>query len=353
MIGRGAYGDVSVRGGYAVKQFKKISHIIQEYMALQYVLDCRYIVKPGSVDLRHLQMEMELYDCSLSVWWSATENRTLSNVKIIFKDILLGLIELHDRQLSHGDLKPSNILVRRKPLGVVLGDCGFVSVAKYAKVERTAATYRDPTIVKDLAHDMYSFGLCLLEMMGSIKVQGQTSYAILQSYIRKHIIDKQYQDLLMRLLNKDRSVRPSARETLNILYGQSVKSWNYTPIVYTGLKNLSQDDISFIRTAVKKYTTELKINRGKRGYGALLNYLDEHHIAKSAYSVHIAATILILSAIFGSVGLKEDDVMDFCPGYTERDLHETIKKMIVDKAYLKLMLSPTTPTCNCRDCSGH
>jgi hypothetical protein len=37
ILGSGSYGQVIVRDGKAVKKFSKLSHLIQEYMALKYL----------------------------------------------------------------------------------------------------------------------------------------------------------------------------------------------------------------------------------------------------------------------------------------------------------------------------
>ena len=165
-LGHGSYGEVFKVDGKAVKSFSKVSHLIQEYVALKYLENCKYIVHTSGLDLQELKLYMVLYDSSLRKWIEDSKKDRdgvlFEEIIKIIHDILLGLIELHDRSLAHGDLKPSNILVRNNPLGAVLGDCGFVSIAKYAKVERTAAIYRDPVIDEDVPSPPYVPGVLLV-----------------------------------------------------------------------------------------------------------------------------------------------------------------------------------------------
>ena len=141
-LGRGAYGKVIKKNNTAIKQFAYLPHVIQEHSALMYLKDCNYIVHETAVNLPKNELTMELYDMSLRHYLSS-ECCCVACINTILHNILMGMIELHDRQLSHSDLKPGNILIRKEPLKAVLGDCGFVSVSKYSKQQRTAHSYRD------------------------------------------------------------------------------------------------------------------------------------------------------------------------------------------------------------------
>ena len=102
-LGKGSYGEVTVKNGVAVKKFIKLSHLIQEYMALYYLRDCKHIVRVVDVNFEDLELSMELYDYSLRKY---LEDNDKPEVMKILHGILLGLVELHDRGLVHGDIKP-------------------------------------------------------------------------------------------------------------------------------------------------------------------------------------------------------------------------------------------------------
>src|SRR3989338_8819126 len=233
-LGEGSYGQVRCEKGKAVKKFSKLSHLIQEYMALQYLSDCKYVVSPEGVDFPNLELHMELYDCSLRKWLQEHNNKKgpkEKDIMIVLHDVLQGLIELHDRGLAHGDLKPGNILVKRNPLRAVLGDCGFVSIAKYAKVDRTAAIYRDPVINHDASHDMFSFGICFLEMIGDIKINRQAAYEELHEAVHDKIENRLYRKIIYNLVHPERDRRPDARTVLYRLFHKNPPVWErHSPV---------------------------------------------------------------------------------------------------------------------------
>lgn len=351
VIGQGSYGEVTVRDGVAVKKFNKLPHLIQEYTALQYLRDCPHVVALKGVDFLRLELEMELYDGSLRKWLEETRDKgkvSHTDIMIILRDVVIGLIELHDRGLAHGDLKPGNILVRNKPLKAVLGDCGFVSLAKYAKVERTAASYRDPIIAHDFRHDIFSFGICFLEMIGEVKINRQASYDELRKVIRDEVTDLRYRDIIYNLVHQDRERRPSSRELLDMLFDMEVPRWrasssniidNYkTSTIYN---NIPTSDREMIRLQMKDSVTKYEINRGKKGYVALLAFLVTNRVERKYYLVHTAITLMILSSMFGKSGFRESDINDICPkSYSLNTICKILETMLSSDTFLDILLIP-------------
>lgn len=346
ILGQGTYGEVSVRDGKAIKKFSKLSHLIQEYMALQYLDDCNYIVHTSGANFGALELSMKLYDCSLRKWLEEQRdhNGAKSNdlMKIIH-DILMGLVELHDRHLAHGDLKPGNILIRKNPLGAVLGDCGFVSIDKYAKVDRTASIYRDPVINHDPYHDMFSFGICFLEMMGEIKINRQATYEELKQVVREKVTNNEYRKIIYNLLHSDRERRPTARSLLFRLFKENPPKWiKYSNSTSSEKSNSStQEEKNHIRRLMKNIAHEYNINRGKKGYGALLLFIDNHHIDTSLYKIYMAVALMILSSIFGASGFRELEAMQLCDNhYAVNFIYKILNEMLSDKSFIRILLSP-------------
>lgn len=364
-LGQGTYGEVYVRDGKAIKKFSKLSHLIQEYMALQYLDDCFYVVHTRGVDFPNLELHMELYDCSLKKWLE--EQREGDGVKKedimkILRDILRGLVELHDRELAHGDLKPGNVLVSKNPLRAVLGDCGFVSIAKYAKVDRTAAIYRDPIVGYDHNHDMFSFGVCFLEMIADIKINRQATYDELKQVVRDKVENPEYRKIIYNLLHCDKSRRPSARSLLYRLFNESPPKWIRPAIISTayssGAKSrrdesmgpgrsphvvisVLQEDRQYIRRLMKQTAYQFEINRGKKGYGALLSYIDNHRIESSLHRLYTAVTLMILSSIFGKSGFRHEQVMQLCDHhYSLSFVFRILDEMLSDNVYVSILLAP-------------
>jgi len=341
-LGRGSYGEVHVRNGKAVKKFSKIAHLIQEYSALTYLYDCKYVVRTSDINLEDKELHMDLYDCSLRDWLINDPKPNIRDVMIIIHDVLMGLIELHDRGLAHGDIKPSNILVRKHPLGAVLGDCGFVSISKYAKLERTAPIYRDIKVGTDTSHDMYSFGICFLELIANIHFkQPPKTYDELKLMINKYVHNNHYHKLISMVVSENKEARPSARTVLEILFQQSVPEWNRSIIVRpTSQKRITDEDKEQIRTAMKEIAKAYKVRRPKRGYGALLSYIEYANVAESKYNLYIVVTLLILSAIFGQNGMLIINIHKIADeAYTYNEIYTALYKLLHDRVYMRTLLA--------------
>lgn len=331
-LGRGSYGEVNVKNGLAVKKFIKLSHLTQEYIALHYLQDCKYIVHSVDVDFATLELSMELYDCSLRKYLEDNDNFQL--MKIIH-DILCGLVELHDRELVHGDIKPGNILIKENPFKIVLGDCGFVSIAKYAKVERTAAVYRDTVVGHDYSHDMFSLGICFLEMITKIKISRQPTYTELLEMIRDEVREKDFQRIIYNLIREDRKNRTTARELLLLLFKENPPRW---------LSSLPEDLVpanqkyDIIRKLMKINSHDYKINRPKKGYRALIYYINKHDISPDYYKIYTLITIMILSSVFGNTGFKEQEVLH-SKKYTIDYIHKTMKEILSDRTFVSFLFA--------------
>ena len=351
ILGQGSYGEVKVRDGQAVKKFSKLSHLIQEYIALKYLDDCNYVVHTTGVNFEALELNMELYDCSLRKWLEDNVQKAPLDSRTIMKilhDILMGLIEFHDRDLAHGDLKPGNILVKKNPFKIVLGDCGFVSVAKYAKVDRTAPIYRDPIVSHDPTHDMFSFGICFLEMVADIKITRQATYSELKQLVRDKVVDMEHRKIIYNLLHEDKDRRPTARSLLYRLFRLNPDrcilpnlNMSQSDTSSSKLFSIYPDDRKYIRTLMKTTAHKFSINRGKKGYGALLCYINDHDINSSYFRIYTATTLMILSALFGKSGFREQEVALLCEGlYDSKFIYNVLEEMLSDHAFINILLAP-------------
>ena len=94
-----------------------------------------------------------------------------SEIKIMMKDLLEGLREMHSKGIMHRDLKPENILLRNKDkLQCVIADFGlaqFVNADEYLFVRCGTPGYVAPEVIniKDMKKkyssicDVFSLGL--------------------------------------------------------------------------------------------------------------------------------------------------------------------------------------------------
>jgi serine/threonine protein kinase len=348
ILGQGSYGKVIIRpdrSNQAVKQYSRVSHLVQEYCALYYLRDCPHIVKPVGFSLANMELYMELYDMSLRQWMNHHSGKLFETEgQSIIKDVVYGLIELHERGLAHGDLKPGNILVKREngKYEAVLGDCGFVSVAKYAKVEKTAPIYRDPVIEHDLAHDMYSLGICLLEMMGEVYISKQVSYGVLQDVIRDKVENIKYRKLLRLLLNENRARRPTAKQVLKYLYNEEYYSNFRSDIPSDSLSPVSEEYVGVYKY-MKSKCYKYEIHRGKVGYWALIQYIERNHINKEYYQLYADLTLFILAAVFGTSKYCLQSFKELSRlKYSIPHLHTICADLLEDTSFIQLLLNKGT-----------
>ncbi len=338
MLGKGAYGSVNKINQLAVKKFNKTSHLIQEYTALQYCKDFNYTVHSVDANYHQLELKMELYDCSLRQWIQNECNCTDCLTTILI-DILKGLIELQTFNLSHSDIKPGNILIKKNPLKAVLGDCGFVSIAKYSKQQRTAQSYRDLVVVNDDKHDMFSFGILFMEVMYKIKPYIKEYYYEYVKLIDKRVSVSLHRKLLRRLLNEDRSLRPTALETLKLLYNESY-SVNKPIIDKTVNTNLlyekySKHRIIILKNLMVEVTAKLNIKRSKRGYDALTFYLVLYQCKNLNY--YAAATLTILASLFGNSPANMTEIFKLCQINDNKKVLDNVDKLTKDDMFVKIL----------------
>jgi len=289
-LGKGTYGSVVQIGDRAVKSFEYRKPLLQEYAALRYLsnTNCKYVVKVVDVDVENNQLSMEVYDMNLRKWRlkNIKEDDYHTNARIILHDILCGLVELHDRGLVHADFKPGNILIRKKPLGAVLGDVGFVSIAKYTKVDRTGPLYRDPTPVKDVAHDLFSLGMIMFELVTGNHLTRLGNHDEYQTIAQTYVKDPEYLEIINNLFQADHTRRYSARALLMRIFGEDYPRWQVPDIIATITPKPD------IRTKFKAAAERFGVKRDKLGYLALLL------VREYPSTLDIAAMLHLLTVMF-------------------------------------------------------
>jgi serine/threonine protein kinase len=340
ILGKGAYGEVFLKNGNAVKQFDGLRHLIQEYTALKYLSDCKYIVNVKNVDYNNLQIEMELYDCNLKTWLFKNKNADVKLKDKIIHDILSGLIELHDRGLCHGDLKPGNILIQNEPLKAVLGDCGFVSISKYTKTNLTTKNYRDPIYERTSAHDMFSFGICLYEFVTNKRLLNKNSYEEYHKVVKKYVNDSFYLEIILSLLNEDKSKRPTSRELMVKLFNKNADILILQDMnKYDG--RLSKNETESIRDIIQVIAYQNKINRSRQGCLAVSSFLNKFNIKSEFHIAYTLITLMILSSIFGKTGFNDEKCLSLCCAYkkiSKQTFHDIINELLSDIEYISILL---------------
>lgn len=360
LLGSGSYGTVTEVNGRAVKKFNRLCDIIQEACALKYLEECEYIVKFIDVDFDKLELYMKLYDTSLRKWMQNNDKENSANIKHVHKichDILLGLSELHDRGLVHGDIKPGNILLNLNDTKTsedlpyaVLGDCGFVSVAKYAKVYSTARTYKDPIVKPQWSHDMYSFGICFMELVCGIQLPQIKTYSTLYSIIEKKVHNKDYKKLLLTLFDEDHNKRPTARQVLKSMYNVVPKK--HVPIP-SFPKISSSKKYSVVYNMIISACKQYDLSRAKKIYYSLLGFYEDNNINPKDFVYYCSAALMISSCLFSnkSSHFALDHATLLCRKFkiigrnecSKYDIYKSISELINSNIFLYGIFSPSLP----------
>lgn len=367
-LGEGTYGVVKAKKGRAIKSFHKLSHLLQEYLVLRYLRNCNNIVKPLKVDLKRRKLYMELCDCSLSNWIYSTRNSEISSesgFNLILRDIILGLIEIHDRGLAHGDIKPGNILIKKNiekggsgvHLKTVIGDCGFVSLEEFSKVGRTASPYRDTEVVGHWTHDIFSFGVCLIEIFTETKVRKRSTFPQLQKIIHDHIKDPSLASFLESLVHSDRKLRPSARDILKRMFPNEKLPPHPSSPSSRSIMKLEDCEDPELKIELKKIEGIMKetcernnVYCFRNGYDGLVHLIlkkfssgfknkKKKKVVKQI-KLYSGCIIMILSAVFGKSGFDKKKVMRYtdnkCP---MEQIYDTLDKLIHDDSFVKILLT--------------
>lgn len=333
LLGKGAYGQVVKINDTAVKQYQRLPALIQEYTALMYLKDCKYIVKALNVDYHKLTLTMELYTLNMREYMT---NECLCE-KCVFRltyCILRGLIELQDRSCSHSDLKPSNILINIEPWKLVLGDCGFISLANYSKQQRTAHSYRDIVVKNDDKHDMFSLGVILLELLYKVRPKPRNSYKEFREIISDKVTNDEHKDLLYKLFDRNRSNRPNAREVIFLLFNKTPPE--YIPLARSHYQEIADKIstlypkamISDFGKILNNCWKNLGLNRSCRGLKGLFIYLLDKKgkaYTDSMLYCYLAATCIILSSTFGNHQPYIGDIIEACNVSKKSDKSKVMK----------------------------
>lgn len=339
-IGSGSYGKVYIKNNNAVKKLERIDFMLQEVISLLFLRGRKHIVKVKEYSLENLEIETELYQTDLSKLVKENNNYEIY-LDDILAQIIIGLNEIHSLNLVHGDIKPNNIFcnIKQEKVEVVIGDCGFVSIGKYSKTERTAKIFSEKHLSRDQDHDLFSLGLTILFLKYKSRPREQLKYQELTKILEK-LPDNKYTRAIKYLTYEDKSKRKKLFDIYQYLFNEKIPSTKYIfPIeLFSSLdeKFNKPSDLFYIslRNEIKHKSFQNEINRSYRGYLALCYYIDKNKekmlLFKKDLNILIDSVLVILSSLFGK--------RDFSRDYKEiKKLYCYLREYIEDRTFLEII----------------
>lgn len=317
MLGSGAYGEVHVRDGMAVKSFHNIEKLkkmhphrksipdittpsfIRECMALCYLNENPHIVQVFEFDAEKMEISMELCNGDLREWKTRNmgKEKYFDTVYIYLRQIMKALVAMHDRGMVHGDIKMSNILVCSNGEACI-GDLGFSTLAPYSAVYYTAEPYRDPHMKAHPCHDVYSFACTAYQLLTGKSISYREKDGSRRAFRGNELRDRverhtplHFRSGLLAMTNRDWESRPTMRKIYEEWFSEEIPVWTPTmmcvvPEFYTGKMELEHEiDLA------KVVASRRNIERFERTCYALRYYVSENPITE--YRLYVTVLLFL------------------------------------------------------------
>ncbi|GBL96275.1 Eukaryotic translation initiation factor 2-alpha kinase 1 [Araneus ventricosus] len=186
-----------------------------------------------------LCIQMEFCDYDLRHWLDArNEGRTLpfsKSVPDIFKEILCGVAYIHEKDIIHRDLKPQNIFFSEAKGVMKVGDFGLATLSHTPSDEEQGSSNHSTNLgtlpyaapeqrsnsIYDSKVDMYSLGIILIELLVKIGTKMEFN-EVIENFKKEKIPEEveqtwpEYVPLLKNLLHENHTVRPDAKQVLDM-----------------------------------------------------------------------------------------------------------------------------------------
>jgi serine/threonine protein kinase len=156
----------------------------------------------------------------------AKDHLAEDEAKHFFKEMVIGVRDLHVNKIAHRDLKLENFLLDKNFIIKIcdFNQCGIMSDGIMFKEKRGSLSYCSPTIIEKKPYsgppeDVWSLGICLYAMIfGIFPFVGkdtETEKTIVKSKLKiPKNISETGKDLIVRMLKKNRQDRISIPEIL-------------------------------------------------------------------------------------------------------------------------------------------
>ena len=181
-----------------------------------------YILQIINTDEEKEWLYLEKYDTNLNKLLLEQKEMSLELKMEIIKQALSGIIEMHEKGIIHGCVTGRNIFIKdivEDKIEVAIGNFRLSGTIEDAKCEMCNPYFRSEPVVNDFSHDMYSFGIVMLELLGNIKLTDRLDTDDKKHSIIKAVIhDEKMRICIVNLLSKDPAIRFTAQQLYIFLF---------------------------------------------------------------------------------------------------------------------------------------
>lgn len=368
-LGKGTYGKVTTCNDddtLAKKSYSLSSELIQEAIILIYLKDIPCTLRIRDFDIPKKFIIFDRWNMSLRQ--AITTVKFTYNQKLdIFRDILIGLGHIHSLDITHGDLKMSNILINinrernahesgnhgEYTVSACICDVGLSSLSKYAKISRTADSYRPKKIFRSYSHDMFGLCVTMCKVFGGIPITGGKTEEELSKgreseeiqFLIKHcnkFPNDKIKKILLSLVPNDPSKCPTAKQILNSLFGISIKKQKKLYEIYEN--RLSDEIILYVTNTICGFCKSYNINRDLRCIAVTLNYLNNSNFNDDNYEIYILSSLIIFSSVFGSKPIFDTNaaISSYGKEISRYKIHKYTRKLLKSTNYINHMMFSKT-----------
>jgi hypothetical protein len=246
-LGSGSYASVLRLDNRAIKHVYMMHTYVQERAAAAIMNGACGIVEfdlpKSSLVQKTLAMRVyarsfrEYFRVAREVMGGRCADQMRLDIYALAADVARGLAAIHAKYLVHSDVTPRNLFVAlpnrrcgRLRFEARVGDLGILAPIGHARVSFTPAPYREQHVQSDTKHDIFSFGVLLLEILGDDELPSRVhTYNELANLVDDVCRGRpRLHQILSRMLSPRRLSRPSANEIAHFFGELAGSVWSTT-----------------------------------------------------------------------------------------------------------------------------